>query len=259
MTAVPETSDDEVTQSPIGERRTLFGDFALGPEAQRTVTIPDAVRRCRWIAVDLNASGFALFFVGPSAERPRLSPCFDSSYPGIAELTRRVVGVDRSSIIRHARGSTVPFSWSDVAGSVSSASLEKLGWTMRIEPLIAGTSGLAFPVHADRGQCGLIVFVGADIALTTDGMFDIHARCFSLFDAVVRIRPGESAKHPSISKRELECLKLTANGYTSDEIARLLKLSVHTANQYLTNTAQKLDAVNRMHAVAKALRMGLIE
>ena len=40
-------------------------------------------------------------------------------------------------------------------------------------------------------------------------------------------------------------LKLTANGYTSEEIARLLKLSVHTANQYLTNTAQKLNAVNR--------------
>ena len=39
----------------------------------------------------------------------------------------------------------------------------------------------------------------------------------------------------------------------------MLKLSVHTANQYLTNTTQKLDAVNRMHAVAKALRMGLIE
>ena len=34
---------------------------------------------------------------------------------------------------------------------------------------------------------------------------------------------------------------------------------MHTANQYLTNTAQKLDAVNRMHAVAKALRLGLID
>lgn len=251
--------EDEVAQSPFGERRTLFGDFALGRETHRTVTIPDAVRRCRWIAVDLNAQDFALFFVGPSAERPRLAPCFDSNYPGVAEITKRVAGGDRSGIIRHARASSVPCWWSDTASSVSSASFGSLGWATRIEPLVGGTSGLAFPVHADRGQCGLIVFLGTEIALTTEGMFDIHARCFSLFDAVVRIRPGESAKFPSISKRELECLKLTANGYTSDEIARLLKLSVHTANQYLTNTAQKLDAVNRMHAVAKALRMGLIE
>ena len=63
----------------------------------------------------------------------------------------------------------------------------------------------------------------------------------------------------SISKRELECLKLTANGNTSEEIARLLKLSVHTANQYLTQSTQKLNAVNRNQAVAKALRLGLIE
>ena len=32
-----------------------------------------------------------------------------------------------------------------------------------------------------------------------------------------------------------------------------------SANQYLSNTTQKLNAVNRMHAVAKALRLGLID
>ena len=45
----------------------------------------------------------------------------------------------------------------------------------------------------------------------------------------------------------------------SDEIATRLGLSVHTANQYLANTTQKLNAVNRMHAVAKALRAGLFD
>ena len=43
------------------------------------------------------------------------------------------------------------------------------------------------------------------------------------------------------------------------EIAKRLGLSVHTANQYLANTTQKLNAVNRVHAVAKALRKGLID
>jgi len=62
-----------------------------------------------------------------------------------------------------------------------------------------------------------------------------------------------------MSRREIECLKLTSRGYTSEEIAKELKLSVHTANQYLTQTTQKLNAVNRMHAVAKALRLGLID
>ena len=77
-------------------------------------------------------------------------------------------------------------------------------------------------------------FPGDEIALPADGLFEVHSRCFALFNEVARIRPGESGRFPSISKRELECLKLAANGNTSEEIARLLKLSVHTANQYLT-------------------------
>ena len=257
MTDAAEVTD--VAQSLFGERRALFGGISLGSDTHRMVTIPDAVRRCRWIAVDINASSFTLLFAGPSAERPILAPCFDSQYPGVAAETKLIAGEDRLGIMRHARASSVPCWWNDVTGSVSSATFAALAWAIEIEPLVAGTSGIVFPVHAERGQCGLLVFLGTEIALTPDGMFDIHARCFSLFDAVARMRPGESAKFPSVSKRELECLKLTANGYTSDEIARLLKLSVHTANQYLTNTTQKLNAVNRMHAVAKALRMGLIE
>lgn len=249
----------EVVQSPFGERRTLFGGFSLGTDTHRTVTIPDAVRRCRWIAVDINASSFTLLFAGPSAERPRLAACFDSEYPGVTEETQSIAGDDRFGMAKHARASSVPCWWNDVPGSASSASFEALGWATKIEPVVAGAAGIVFPVHAERGQCGLVIFLGPEIALAAENMFDIHARCFSLFDAVARMRPGENAKFPLISKRELECLNLTANGYTSDEIARLLKLSVHTANQYLANTTQKLNAVNRMHAVAKALRMGLIE
>lgn len=248
---------EEIAQPLLGERRTPFG-LPLTSDT-RPATLPDAVRRCRWISVDINAAGFTLLFAGPSAERPFLAPCFDSAYPGVAAETKLASGDDRLGLVRHARLSTVPLWWDDQPGSPSSASLAALGWATRIDPLIPGACGLAFPVHAERGPSGAVVFFGPEITLGSAGLFDIHARCFALFGAVARIRPGESARFPSISKRELECLKLTANGYTSDEIARLLKLSVHTANQYLTNTTQKLDAVNRMHAVAKALRMGLIE
>jgi DNA-binding CsgD family transcriptional regulator len=136
---------------------------------------------------------------------------------------------------------------------------DALEWVSRTAPLVPGCNGIAFPVHAERGQCGLVVFMGPAMRVTQEMLYEIHGRCFALFSAVARIRPGEAGRVRTISKRELECLKLTANGHTSEEIAKLLKLSVHTANQYLTQTTQKLNAVNRMQAVAKALRMGLIE
>lgn len=243
-------------EQSFGGHGNPFGGFSPGINPVHTVTIPDAVRRCRWIAVDLNAAGFSLFLVDPALERQVLAPCFDSAHPGIAAQTRLIAGNHKSGIVSHVRKSSVPCWWSDE--EVAPATFLTLDWCQRIEPLIAGASGMAFPVHFGR-KCGLVVFFGPDIALAPHGLFEIHARCFSLFEAVTSLSPAATDDIPSISKRELECLKLTANGYTSDEIARLLKLSVHTANQYLSNTTQKLNAVNRMHAVAKALRLGLID
>jgi DNA-binding CsgD family transcriptional regulator len=248
-----------IAQSLFGEPRNPFGAFSLGSETHHAVTIPDAVRRCRWIAIDLNAEAFGLFFVSPSLERARLVPCFDSDYPHVSVPTKFVAGSNGEELVGHARASTLPCWWSSDEFAAAAAAFRALDCAVTTDELVPGTSGIAFPVHAERGQCGLAVFYGPEIALPADQLHEIHARCFSLFAAVARIRPGETGAPLTISKRELECLKLSANGYTSEEIARLLKLSVHTANQYLTNTAQKLNAVSRMHAVAKALRMGLIE
>ncbi len=249
----------QVAQALFGDRRSPFGEFSLGSETHHTTNIPDAVRRCRWIAVDLNATGFALFFAGPSAEGPGLSPCFDNRYPAVAEETRLFAGEESTALVKHLRKSTVPLWWHEGEPCASLSAFEELGWCFRTAALAPGTSGIAFPVQAERGQSGLVAFLGPDIAIGQQDLFDSHARCFTLFDAVSRIRPGENGKLPKISKRELECLKLAAHGCTSEDIARLLKLSVHTANQYLTSTTQKLDAVNRIHAVAKALRLGLID
>ena len=249
----------EAAEALFNEQRNPFGAFSLGSETHHAVTIPDAVRRCRWISVDINASAFGLYFVSPSPERARLVPCFDSDYPGIAVATKFISGANGEEIVRHTHSSTEPRWWTDDGVAAMAETFGSLAWTEQMAPLAPGTSGIAFPVHADRGQCGLVVFLGSEIALLQDALYEIHARCFSLFAAVARIRPGDAGRMRAISKRELECLKLTANGNTSEEIARLLKLSVHTANQYLTQSTQKLNAVNRNQAVAKALRLGLIE
>lgn len=239
-------------------RRNPFGTSSP-VSAPNTVTLADGARRGRWIALDINAADFALFFVAPTMERKRLVPCFDSAHPVIAVRTKTLVNQLGEILARHAMNSTVPCWWSDDPSSPSYASLGALTLTGTAIAEPPGQAGIAFPVYADRGQIGLVVFSGPDIAVDDQLLCDTHARCFNLFSAATSLRPADSGGLPSISKRELECLKLTANGFTSEAIAEQLGLSVHTANQYLTNSAQKLDAVNRMHAVAKALRMRLID
>lgn len=260
MTSASPIQDMKQTAEALfNDHRNPFGAFTLDSETHHAITIPDAVRRCRWIAIDLNASDFGLFFVSPSAERARLVPCFDSDYPSVSVATRFISGNNGEELVHHTRISTEPRWWTDDGIAGSDAVFRALGCAAPIAALAPGTNGIAFPVHAERGQCGLAVFLGPQITLPPEELYEIHARCFSLFSAVARIRPGEAGVTRAISKRELQCLKLTANGYTSEAIAQTLKLSVHTANQYLTQCAQKLNAVSRTQAVAKALRLGLID
>jgi DNA-binding CsgD family transcriptional regulator len=238
--------------------RTPFGTPPPASSAS-TVTLADGARRGRWIALDINAADFALFFVASAMERKRLVPCFDSAHPVIAGRTKSLVNQLGEILARHAMTSTAPCWWSDDPSSQSYASFSALTLTGAAIAEAPGQAGIAFPVYADRGQIGLVVFLGPDIAVDDQTLCSTHGRCFSLFSSATSLRPAESGGMPPISKRELECLKLTANGFTSEAIAEELGLSVHTANQYLTNSAQKLDAVNRTHAVAKALRMRLID
>jgi DNA-binding CsgD family transcriptional regulator len=61
-----------------------------------------------------------------------------------------------------------------------------------------------------------------------------------------------------VSERERQCLLWSARGKTSFEIAKILSLSEHTVNHYLTNATNKLDASNRAHAIVKAIRLGIV-
>ena len=63
----------------------------------------------------------------------------------------------------------------------------------------------------------------------------------------------------SLSPRELEVLRWVAQGKSSREISVLLGITSRTVNEHVTSTVRKLSAKNRTHAVAIALREGIIE
>jgi DNA-binding CsgD family transcriptional regulator len=62
----------------------------------------------------------------------------------------------------------------------------------------------------------------------------------------------------SLDAKELEALKLFANGRTADEMAIALSVSKSVAQHYVRVAARKLGARNRVNAVAIAVQMGLI-
>ena len=61
-----------------------------------------------------------------------------------------------------------------------------------------------------------------------------------------------------LAPREIECLRWSAAGKTSSEIAGIIGVSENTVNSYLSSAAQKMNAVNRVQTVAQAIRLGLL-
>lgn len=62
-----------------------------------------------------------------------------------------------------------------------------------------------------------------------------------------------------LSDGEVLCMRLASLGMTSEEISRRSDYAVDTVNTYIKTAIKKLGASNRVHAIAEALRRGLIE
>lgn len=229
---------------------------AQPPQAVEALEADELYGQWHALGRDMGASDFSVLMLAPEMGARRLVPVLDSRQQGGSEISRSLCADPaEAQLARHVAETTLPL-WC-AAGPASPSPAAR--WMRRVD--IPGLEGafLGFPVHAGRDRKGAAMFSGLGTLPDERTLAAFHWRCCGLFGPTARRRAPSARKPRSISQRELQCLQLTANGLTSEHIAAKLGLSVHTANQYLANTAHKLDAVNRIHAVAKALRLGLID
>lgn len=70
---------------------------------------------------------------------------------------------------------------------------------------------------------------------------------------------GPSPETPNLTAREIECIRLAAQGLTIGETARQIQVAERTVEFHLGNAMRKLGAANKLRAVVVALRLKLIE
>ena len=73
------------------------------------------------------------------------------------------------------------------------------------------------------------------------------------------IEQGDERPPEMLSERELEVLKLVAEGHGNEEIGALLAISPRTVARHRANTLAKLGMSDRVELTRYAIRRGLVE
>lgn len=154
--------------------------------------------------------------------------------------------------------SVLPVIWRDNQGG-GIAHLPTVSSLMtEVEGLNLPFAGIAYPVRLGSTGNGVVLFGGNGLMLDNEVVLEQHVKACQIMVDMVAVEERRVAPSESLSEREIACLQLAGDGRISEEIAVKLGLSVHTVNAYLGSATIKLDSVNRIQAIAKAIKLGYI-
>jgi len=166
--------------------------------------------------------------------------------------------VDHDPVVSHMKQLQAPFQWRDAADEIR---VDRGGEAVMGD---AGEfklrDGLAFPLVTLDGQIVMVSLGGDQIELSGAefGMISLVSTYAVGRAMQLHTMPGRTIDHVELSPRERECLKWAAVGKSEWEISQILGISEHTSEKHLLNAKAKLGAVNRVQAVAEAIRRGYI-
>jgi len=159
--------------------------------------------------------------------------------------------------VAHGRRSVMPLIWSDELFEDARPLWEdarahglRIGW--------------AQACHDAQGVGGLLTLARSDDQLTLSELRAKSARMSWLAQAahaslarllVPKLMPSAGS---TLTSREIEVLRWTADGKTSGEIGDIMHITEHTVNFHIKNSLVKLDASNKTAAVVKAAMTGLL-
>jgi LuxR family transcriptional regulator, quorum-sensing system regulator SolR len=116
----------------------------------------------------------------------------------------------------------------------------------------------------DGGATGMLTLARSSLTLTQRELVSLEGRMRWLVhlshQALARLLAPALGleKSPSLTGREAEVLKWTADGKTSGEISDILCVSENTVNFHVKNAVSKFGCTNKTAAVVRAAMLGLL-
>ncbi|MFC5759732.1 response regulator transcription factor [Rhizobium sp. GCM10022189] len=225
--------------------------FHAGPELSRAINRTDFFRLLKSAAQHYHFDNFTLARISeaaaPFGER-------DVVITNVAERRMGLFVKTLKEALGTAKARTAQFLTTPVHGK--SAAIEGYPSDLVFNEF-SGNTFLFIPLFTPEGRRYCLVLGGQRQEPDQGEVADILLDAMRIFDKLYEeILTQEMSGR--LTQRETEIVKWTSEGKTSAEIAIILGLSEHTVNSHITAAVRKLDAVNRVHMVAIALRNGLV-
>ena len=196
----------------------------------------------------------------PRANRNFAEYCYAERWPaGWHEryLERRYLGDD--PVIKRLRKAGEPFAWHEIeeAGEKDKKATAIMNEAGEFELRV----GFNVPIQTVKGDLATVVFAGDRFELAWEdrpALLLIAIYAHDRMRELMGVRPMHPQQQRPLTPREIEVLKWTAEGKTSQDIADILSVSLPTVQSHIANLCRKLDVVTRAQATARAVRWGIL-
>lgn len=144
----------------------------------------------------------------------------------------------------------------------------------RIDPAVATDANRMFGEATEFGLCAgfaipFVTLEGSIASISLGGQrIDLPPRAKGMLSLISTYTMGRAIQlrnntkqqtlYRPLTHREIEAMRWAADGKTEWEISVIMSISEHTAAKHLNNARTKLGAVNRVQAIANAIRSGII-
>ena len=189
------------------------------------------------IADLLEENGFEI--VGPAPDGPRAISLAEAEQPDVAIVDFRMPGIAGTRLLERLKE--------------AAPELRVLVYTAEADETVAQEA-------LDHGADGILL-KEAPLADVVRALATVQRGARYVDPALASLVVGADAGAAGIAltERERSVLALVADGRTYEQIAAALGIGAETARTHLRKASERLGAATKTHAVASALRLGLIE
>lgn len=166
--------------------------------------------------------------------------------------------LDRDPIVSELATRRTAFTWSDLradrkfpkAGRAAIDLAATFGWH----------EGLVVPMPQSGSRFGLVSMAGNEVVTPeTRDLLALLSVCLYSHVRTLVAREGCALPPAGLTPREIECIRLVANGKSDQGIAIALGISVSTAHEFVEKAKRKLKAKSRAELIAVAVSLAFID